>query len=132
MCQFPVVDFTCYLIPIELHYFICVKGYLGFSGSVFTGIFCVHCNSNISSNLRDILEHCRLCSFMQRTDVLKHKYVCYACSYATYYNGNMKNHIRIHLGDRPFICKLCNYTATRKTHLNVHMRNHEKKLNGIF
>lgn len=89
-------------------------------------IKCCHCNKYISSDLRDLLEHCRLCPAMTRTDLLKHKYVCYACSYATYYNGNMKKHLRIHLGDRPFMCTLCNYSATRNTHLKLHMKTHFK------
>lgn len=89
-------------------------------------IKCCHCQRYISSDLRDLLEHCRLCPAMTRTDVLKHKYVCYACTYATYYNGNMKKHLRIHLGDRPFMCTLCNYSATRNTHLKLHMKTHLK------
>lgn len=91
-----------------------------------TDIKCCHCNKYISSDLRDLLEHCRLCPAMTRPDILKHKYVCYACTYATYYNGNMKKHLRIHLGDRPFTCSLCNYSATRNTHLKLHMKTHLK------
>ncbi|KAI5719367.1 hypothetical protein M8J76_009186 [Diaphorina citri] len=44
---------------------------------------------------------------MHRPDHLKYKFVCMACtSFHTWHPGNMRNHINIHLGAKPFACTL--------------------------
>lgn len=47
---------------------------------------------------------------------------CPACKMAFSNNGQLKNHIRIHTGERPFVCDIdnCNKTFTRNEELTRH------------
>ena len=38
--------------------------------------------------------------------------------------NNMKRHILTHIGDKPFICDICNQAFPRKDYLTVHRRSH--------
>lgn len=84
--------------------------------------YCVHCNSYISSDIKDLIEHCKSCSHMTRPDAFHFKFVCYACEYNTYMSGNIKTHLRLHLDDKPYKCSLCNYECRQNVHLKSHMK----------
>lgn len=89
----------------------------------FSDQVCIHCNSFRSCDVEDIVNHCRTCSYMPRPDKFRCKFVCYACtSYYTYSSSAIKNHIRIHLEDKPFACTLCNYRCVQKIQLKSHLK----------
>ncbi|GFS66042.1 hypothetical protein TNIN_85071 [Trichonephila inaurata madagascariensis] len=54
------------------------------------------------------------------------KFSCSFCGYITPYKTTMKNHIRKHTGERPFVCDICGRDFTRKQSLQLHHASHEK------
>lgn len=86
---------------------------------------CSYCKTYHTSNIDDILEHCKLCSLMPRPNSYKCKFVCYmsTCSYVTYHKQTMQAHIFSHMGEKPFKCPICDYSCNLKTNLNKHLQN---------
>lgn len=88
---------------------------------------CIHCLQSLSLYMSRIIEHCRTCAAMSRPNPYRYKFVCYACSFSTYLCGNMRNHVYIHLGEKPYACLECDYRAVRKQHIEKHTaRRHAK------
>ncbi|GIZ02138.1 hypothetical protein CEXT_484521 [Caerostris extrusa] len=52
------------------------------------------------------------------------RYQCFSCGYSTSRSDDLKKHIRIHTGERPFRCTFCTKTCNEKGALNKHMRIH--------
>lgn len=49
---------------------------------------------------------------------------CPYCSYTSKKTTNLKNHIRIHTGERPYSCPHCPYRATQENNMKSHIRTH--------
>ncbi|KAK3886140.1 hypothetical protein Pcinc_009717 [Petrolisthes cinctipes] len=49
---------------------------------------------------------------------------CPYCSYATTAINNLKRHISVHTGEKPFACPHCSYRCSRKGNLDTHIRTH--------
>ncbi|XP_026683076.1 zinc finger X-chromosomal protein-like [Diaphorina citri] len=59
---------------------------------------------------------------MPRPDAFRCKFVCYAChSFHTYNGTAMKNHIMVHLEEKPYACQFCDYRCVQKVSLKSHM-----------
>lgn len=84
---------------------------------------CVHCAEPISNEMTEMIDHCRHCPNVTRTD--KKKFVCFACSYATQYACYIKTHVMTHTGDKPFACSFCDYTCNQSSNLQTHLRIHK-------
>lgn len=91
-------------------------------------VACIHCKDFYSTVVEELINHCRTCEKAPRDDPTQQKYVCYACSYFTYVSGNIKRHVRIHLGEKPYKCSQCNYRAVEKKSVLNHMFRHHKKM----
>lgn len=48
-------------------------------------------------------------------------YVCHICQKSFTQSGNLNLHLRIHSGKKPFQCDFCNYSATQSVHLKRHI-----------
>lgn len=49
---------------------------------------------------------------------------CPHCSYATTVPSRMIDHVRAHVGERPFLCPHCTYSTSKKDHLRRHVLTH--------
>ncbi|KAL1458659.1 hypothetical protein WDU94_008790 [Cyamophila willieti] len=85
-------------------------------------VTCIHCNSFASADMNEIITHTKTCTAMPRADAFRCKFVCYKCDYHSYSIGRLKTHINVHLGQKPFVCPLCPFSAREKTVLNSHMK----------
>ena len=45
---------------------------------------------------------------------------------------NIRKHIKLHTGERPYVCKFCEYSAIQKHHLKLHYKTkHGVDINDI-
>ncbi|XP_075528341.1 zinc finger protein 711-like [Dermacentor variabilis] len=50
--------------------------------------------------------------------------VCPECNKSYKYAGNLRTHMRIHTGERPYMCDVCGLRFTCSSYLQVHLRTH--------
>ncbi|KAI5720155.1 zinc finger X-chromosomal protein-like [Diaphorina citri] len=79
----------------------------------------------------ELVEHCKSCPSMARPDPYRYKYVCFGCSYFTYYINNIRKHINIHTGQKPYPCRYCDYKARETQALKVHTKRYHPKMYDV-
>ncbi|XP_054715429.1 zinc finger protein 79-like [Uloborus diversus] len=52
------------------------------------------------------------------------KFQCIHCNYVAHTSSNLRNHIRVHTGERPFQCPVCNKDFTQKGNMLRHVTKH--------
>lgn len=67
-----------------------------------------------------LLQHCRNCVNVTRPN-LSFRYTCLVCDYHTIHAADMRKHLRIHTGVKPFKCQYCSYTSSRKNVITQHI-----------
>lgn len=56
-----------------------------------------------------------------------HTYSCPKCPKKFSASTKLSRHLKIHLGDKPYVCEICGKACNRSSNLQIHMRVHNKK-----
>uniref|UniRef100_A0A8D8M8V0 Zinc finger protein 711 n=1 Tax=Cacopsylla melanoneura TaxID=428564 RepID=A0A8D8M8V0_9HEMI len=83
---------------------------------------CIHCNDFSTSDLDDLIQHCKLCTCMPRPNAYRCKFVCYQCTHGSYQINQFKSHIFTHMGEKPYKCQYCQFACTLKGNLKAHIK----------
>lgn len=88
-------------------------------------ISCVRCLMSLELDTLSLLSHSAKCPLVNRTESPR-LLACILCEYRSSHKSHMKRHIRIHIGDRPHHCTLCNKSFVEQNDLKRHLTQHEK------
>uniref|UniRef100_A0A8D8SUP9 C2H2-type domain-containing protein n=1 Tax=Cacopsylla melanoneura TaxID=428564 RepID=A0A8D8SUP9_9HEMI len=95
---------------------------MSFDGVVyyFSEVACRHCYQRLSPSLEFVYQHSKTCPSMVQPDD-KGLVICCLCEYRTVHQGNMKVHIRKHIGDKPYKCSYCSYDSPQLVCVKRHI-----------
>ncbi|KAJ3010852.1 UNVERIFIED_CONTAM: hypothetical protein HDU68_001945 [Siphonaria sp. JEL0065] len=86
---------------------------------------CAHCDKTFKSR-HYITRHLKRADHNEKLDrlPLQKSHECNYCQKLFVSSGNLKKHILIHTGQRPFKCSYCPSTFNQNIHLKIHERTH--------
>lgn len=61
---------------------------------------------------------------VKRCHMKENSHVCNYCGKRTFTKTELREHVRVHTGERPYQCEVCERSFRRKDYLTVHMRQH--------
>ena len=79
---------------------------------------CSQCNAILSSNNL----------FTKHTESVHDNiknWKCKLCPYAAYSKGHFMSHMRMHTGEKPFVCNICLKRFSQSAHLKTHSKTHD-------
>lgn len=95
------------------------------------------CKPGSRNSGREKIHQCHLCHYSSRfiSDVRRHirihtgerPFKCSVCSSAFNVRQNLKTHMRTHTGDKPFLCAYCPNAFSRRTLLKEHVKRHHSQ-----
>ena len=74
---------------------------------------CVKCNESLAT-LENFNEH--------MIDHWRDDKCCPVCGYHTRFPSIFKQHLRIHTGEKPFVCEICSSSFRNKSNLKQHIK----------
>jgi hypothetical protein len=88
---------------------------------------CMYCCSPLEGDIASIMLHTRTCDSME---IIKSRYVCFACDYHSDHHGHMKRHIlSLHLCGKRMKCPQCMCYFKNRNSLAKHLKQkHDSKL----
>lgn len=81
---------------------------------------CLYCNETLPYCTDTLVLHSKTCVVVPRPDK-SYTYVCCLCNFKTYVSTNIRNHLRSHLGEKPYKCPYCAHQSSRSHDLKKHV-----------
>lgn len=85
---------------------------------------CTHCDESMrlksSESVDSLVMHGKICTGFARPRPGKCEFTCFACNYSSNKKSCMFDHVRLHLGVKPYKCPFCSYCTSNKPSLKRH------------
>ena len=92
---------------------------------------CDTCNYKCNTNQKQCdqcdfscIRKCNLVEHLKRMHTGEKPYSCTICEFKARIASQVTLHMRVHTGVKPFSCIQCTFNSDRQTHLTVHIRTH--------
>lgn len=84
---------------------------------------CRDCSMHFSY-MKSLILHNRA---IHKKNLIRKNHICEICSQSCYSSSDLRIHYRIHTGERPYDCPLCDWSFSMKSSLKGHLKTHERK-----